>query len=549
MKNKITDIINKFRINASSSKVILALAVYFTVFLNLSLWRYSWHMVSFETFRDVLFFATLPLLIFTVEFIIFCAVTVPYAGKIIISCLLLCSAAANYTMYQFGIFINSDMIRNIAETNTAEARDLITFSSAAALTVFGIIPVILLARTKISYGPFLKELLKRLKYTGALLLCLIILAPFVFKQYASYGRNNSQLPRLVNPTNYIHGIRRYAQQELGKNRKLQKIDPAALHTPYEDEKQTVIVFILGETARAANFSLNGYPRDTNPELEKEDVVSFRNVQSAGTATAYSVPIIFSSKSRGDFKTGEGKYQENIMDLLRNTGYKVLWKENDSGCKGVCDRIPTTVPDVNDKRFCDGDTCHDEIMLDGLEEYIRNLKGNAIIVLHTIGSHGPGYYKRYPARFRKFVPTCDSDAIQNCPKENIINTYDNTILYTDHFIAETINILKKFKNKEVGLVYTSDHGESLGEDGIYLHGMPYSIAPEYQTHVPLVFWASEGMIRHDHLDKECIKKEAEQGHFSHDYIFHTLVGLTETDSKLYDKKLDLFDNCRKEPLPE
>jgi len=532
----------------SSSKTIFCLSLYFLIFMNISLWEHCLKMINFSSFFDFLFALSLPVLIFTIEFMLFSVVTVPYIGKFLVSLLILTSSVTNYTMHQFGIFMTSDMIRNVFETNTAEVKDLITFASASNFIIFGILPVLLLFRTKIIYGSLFRELTARLKFSGIFLLSVLVLSPFVYKQYMSYGRNNHETLKLVNPISYIDAVFKYVKEENLKNKKIEKIDPSATHSPYKDEKQTVIVFILGEAARSANFSLNGYPRDTNPELKKDGVISFRDVKSAGTATAYSVPIIFSSKGRGDFKTGEGKYEENIMDLLQNTGYQVLWKENDNGCKGVCDRVPTVFPDVNDKRFCDGDTCRDEFLLDGLEDYIRNVKGNAIIVLHTIGSHGPAYYKRYPPEFKKFTPTCDSEEIQNCPRENIINAYDNTILHTDHIISGAIAVLKKFKNKETGLVYTSDHGESLGENGIYLHGMPYSIAPDYQTHVPLIFWASEDMIRYDHLDIDCIKEEAEDGHFSHDNIFHSIVGLTETRSKLYKKDLDIFNKCRKKPLP-
>ena len=205
-------------------------------------------------------------------------------------------------------------------------------------------------------------------------------------------------------------------------------------------------------------------------------------------------------------------------------------------------------DVKNKQFCDGKYCQDELLLEGLEEFLTNLKGHAFIVLHTIGSHGPTYYRRYPDEFKQFTPTCDTEEIQTCTKEQIVNTYDNTILYTDHILSSIIDILKKFPAYETGLLYVSDHGESLGENGIYLHSLPYWIAPKEQTSVPMVVWMSEVMKNSSHIDYDCLKKKAMVGNFSHDHLSHSLLSLMEVDSKWYDKKLDIFDSCRTSPLP-
>ena len=204
--------------------------------------------------------------------------------------------------------------------------------------------------------------------------------------------------------------------------------------------------------------------------------------------------------------------------------------------------------TNDIRYCDGQSCFDEVLVENLEEYLANVKKDAFIVLHMIGSHGPTYYKRYPDSFRKLTPTCDTAEIQKCTREEIVNTYDNTILYTDFVVSRAIGILKKFPHLESGLLYVSDHGESLGENNIYLHGLPYSIAPEEQKKVPTILWMSDNMKKFDHLDYSCIAKKAEENTFSHDNLYHTLLALMEIRSKTYDKSLDMFDSCRLEPLP-
>lgn len=532
-----------------ATRLVAVLSAYFLLFLNISFWRFVFTHAEPSGLVGGLFMLSVPVLIFTLLYLSFSLLLLPYIGKPLLILLLIISAGVNYLMYQFGVFIDADMIRNTFETHPGEVKDLITLRSVLWLTALGIVPAVMLARIKIVFKPFWKETLGRLKRCGLLLLCLLIFLPFVYKEYASFGRNNNQVRRLVSPLNYIYATVRYFQIEHQKKRPFTKLDEAAEHVPYPDEEKTVFILVLGETARAMNFSLNGYARETNPKLKTQDIVNFPHVESAGTATAFSVPSIFSFTQRGDFSPTDAKYTENLLDLLQQTGYEILWKENDNGCKGVCQRVPNVEMDLKDQRFCDGTYCRDEILLDGLEEYLANIKGeNAFIVLHTIGSHGSTYYRRYPPEFKKFTPTCDTEEIQTCTQEQIINTYDNTILYTDYIVSSVIDILKKFPHYESGLLYVSDHGESLGENGVYLHGLPYSIAPKEQTSVPMVLWMSEVMKKSDHIDYDCLKKKAAEGNFSHDNLSHSLLSLMEVDSKWYDKKMDFFEGCRTTPLP-
>ncbi|OUO56164.1 phosphoethanolamine transferase [Candidatus Avelusimicrobium gallicola] len=537
------------RFSISSGHLITLLSFYFLLLLNISFWRFIFVHAEPAGLTGYLFMASIPLLIFTLLYLTFSLLTLPYVGKPLLILILLISAGVNYLSYQFGVFIDADMVRNTFETNPGEVKDLITLRSLLWFFVLGVIPSVLLWKTKITFSPFWKELLTRLKRCGLVLLCLILFTPFVYKQYASFGRNNNQVRRLVIPLNYIYATFRYFQIEHQNKRPFTKLDEAAEHVPYPDEEKTVFILILGETARAQNFSLNGYVRETTPLLKKQDIVNFRHVQSAGTATAFSVPAIFSFTPRSRFSPTDAKYTENLLDLLQQTGYEILWKENDNGCKGVCQRVPNVEMDVKDKRFCDGTYCHDEILLEGLEDYLANFQGNNLfIVLHTIGSHGPTYFRRYPEQFKKFTPTCDTEEIQTCTQEQIVNTYDNTILYTDYIVSSVIDILKKFPAYESGLLYVSDHGESLGENGVYLHGIPYAIAPKEQTSVPMVLWMSEVMKKSDHLDYECLKKKAQTGQFSHDNLSHSILSLMEVDSRVYDPKMDFFDECRLDPLP-
>ncbi|WP_269307599.1 phosphoethanolamine transferase [Oxalobacter formigenes] len=538
-----------YKFHIKSHWLILFSALYMTSILNLSLWRYLLVHLEVTGIKMFFFGISLPVFVFAALYLLLNIFCLPFLTKPLLTGLLLISSATNYFMFNLGVFIDSDMIRNAFETTTREAMDLMSLSAITWIFITGIIPAALLVFTKIEYKSFWKELRFRLFAIVGSIVTIGGIAALFFKEYAAFGRNHHEMPRLINPTNYIYATVRYYHHKSLVNRQFARLDEKAKLMPYEDAAPTVFILVVGETARSMNFSLNGYPRETNPMLAKEDVISFKDVYSCGTATAISVPCMFSNMGREKFNADDAAYSENLVDLMQQSGFQVLWKDNDDGCKGVCNRVPNEeMIKKNDIRYCDGKSCFDEVLLEDLEEYLGNVTKDAFIVLHTMGSHGPTYYKRYPATFKKFTPTCDTADIQKCTREEVVNTYDNTILYTDYVVANTINILKRFPHLESGLMYVSDHGESLGENNIYLHGLPYSIAPLEQKKVPMVLWMSENMKKFDHLDYSCIANEAEKNTYSHDNLFHTLLALMEVKSSTYDKSKDMFENCRLKPLP-
>ncbi len=536
----------KFEIK--SRRLVLVAALYFGAVLNLSLWRYLYRNLEITDPSGLIFALNLPLVLLAALTVIFSLLIWPYLARPALILLLLLSSAANYTMFQYGIFIDADMIRNIVQTNQREARDLVTAGGLIWLAFFGLLPALLVARLKIVYQPPWRETGGRLLIVAV---CLAILGGstvFFYKDYAFFGRNHKEMTRLINPANYLYATVRFFQLEALARREIVKIDEHARLAPYPDAGLTVFIMVVGETARSMNFSLNGYGRETNPELAREDLISFTDVTASGTATAIALPTMFSSQGRRDFNLTDIKYSENLLDLLQRAGYRVWWRENDDGCKGVCDRVPAEdMVKQGSEKYCDGSYCYDQVLIEGLEEHLKTLTQDTFIVLHTMGSHGPTYYKRYPAEFRRFTPTCDTGEVQTCDREAIVNTYDNTIVYTDHIVAQAIDILKKFPQYESGLLYVSDHGESLGENGVYLHGLPYSLAPAEQVKVPMVLWMSDHMKRSDHVDYECLRARKDRP-LAHDNIFHSLLGLMEVRSTTYDQSLDLFQPCRTKPLP-
>ncbi len=544
-----------FSAGLKSSTLIAVLTVYFAFFLNVRFWKYAIDGVSVTNPSEGVFAFSLLFFVAGPFFILFNLFLVKKIGKPFVILLLLISAGVQYMMLTYNVYIDRFMIQSVFETNTREALDMVTPPFLFWLCLTGVLPAVLVALVPVRYEPFKKELKTRGRNILITLLILGVFAVTSYKEYAAYGRNNHNVPFLINTYNYIASVVKYYKHEARKNRVFKIIDedPKWVDFASPDKKPdnyTVLVVVIGETTRAANFSLQGYPKDTNPLLAKQDIVYFRNMGACGTLTAVSVPCIFSAVNRGDFDAAEAEFAENFLDLAEKAGYDVYWKENDDGCKGVCARVKNMEDTVetNNPKYCNGESCHDAVLLESLRGILPGIKRNTLIVLHAIGSHGPAYFERYPDEFKKFVPTCDTKDIQNCPREAIINTYDNTIVYADYILSSAIDLLKEYPQYESGLFFVSDHGESLGENGVYLHGWPYKIAPAEQIEVPGVLWLSDTMKRFDYIDWACLKKEAENNVYSHDNIFHSVLGWLEIETETYRKELDWFANCRTRPLP-
>jgi lipid A ethanolaminephosphotransferase len=312
----------------------------------------------------------------------------------------------------------------------------------------------------------------------------------------------------------------------------------------ERGKKTITILVLGETARAENFSLNGYYRDTNPLLSKQDIISFSNFYACGTSTAVSLPCMFSHLGRAKYSESKARESENLLDVLAHAGVRVWWRDNNSGCKGVCDRIETeNMAKLKHKDFCGDSGCYDEILLQGLQEYADNLESDAFIVLHLKGSHGPAFYRRYPEPFKKFTPVCESSQLDKCPRQDIVNAYDNSILYTDYILSRVIDFLKTNSDTfYTSMIYVSDHGESLGENNIYLHGLPYLIAPDAQKHIPFILWFSKGFEESYGIDRAHLESISASRH-SHDDLFDSVLGLLDIRTKEYDPRQDIFAGAK------
>ncbi|HXE49340.1 MAG TPA: phosphoethanolamine--lipid A transferase [Ramlibacter sp.] len=475
------------------------------------------------------------------------AVAGRHTVKPLLTVLLMVSAAAGYYMDRYAIYLDPAMLRNVLATNYKEASELLGWDLALHVLAFGVLPSVLVWWPQLKRRSLGRALLVRLAWValavgvgaGSLML--------VFADVASLMRNHTEVRYLITPGNIVASMARNAwgRAKRPNQPKLPVAADAKLGPAWSTRtRPALFVLVVGETARAQNFSLNGYGRDTNPQLARRDVINFPHAQACGTSTEVSLPCMFSVFGRRHYDEEKILTHESLLHVLARAGFKVLWRDNQSGCKGVCEGLPAEQLDHdNVQELCPQGQCLDEILLKGMEGIARDTHGNLFVVMHQLGSHGPAYFKRYPANFKRFTPACETEDLHRCSAAEIVNAYDNSLLYTDFVLGKLIDFLDRAQQThDTAMLYVSDHGESLGESGLYLHGMPYAIAPDVQKNVPFVMWLSPAFRRDFGISQECMRSHASQP-ASHDSLFHSLLGVLDVQTKAYDAGLDLFAACR------
>ena len=511
---------------------------------NLPLWRELGRLGQLQSAPDWLLAVGLGLVIFSTTVLLGALLAWRRSVKPLLTLLLLLAAFASYYEWQFGVVIDPSMVTNVLQTDVREARDVLSWQLAAFVLGLAILPALWLWRQPVAPAPSCwKALGQRLALMGLAAGLLLVSVLAMYQPLASLMRNHTQVRYMMNPLNSLWASGAVAARHFQKPKQLQPIGLDAVWTGQVGAKPKILLLVVGETARAANFQLNGYARATNPLLLKRpDVVSFSQVASCGTSTAASLPCMFAKEGRSDYQSGS--YEENLLDVLQRAGLAVLWIDNQSGCKGVCERVPhTSTTALKEPAYCAGGECMDAIMLSRLDAEIaqlpaeRRAKG-VVVVLHQMGSHGPAYFKRSPPAQKVFQPECSSNTLQDCQQQTIVNAYDNSIVYTDFVLNESIKWLQSHAETARGaLLYVSDHGESLGENNLYLHGLPYAVAPEYQKHVPWITWQSPDFG----ISSTCLQAHKNQA-LSHDNLFHSVLGLMQVSTDLYQKRLDAYAGC-------
>lgn len=548
----LADNFEKFRV-MSINRLLLLVSLTIVVIDNNTLWSTFWAALGEHPVSHLVFLLSFLIMLVTITLLLLSLFGFYRIIKPVAIVALMLSAIIGYHIDNMHVIFSVSMLRNVFETDVREASELINTSVLLHVLVFGFLPSVFVWFVKVERKPVSSEMVSRIKLLSVMLLVSILTIFWTSKEYAFVLRENRSMRYMVNPVYPVVSLFKYVKSTSGNSNKviLPVFNDAVRQVNVGGKvRKDILIVVVGETARADKFSLNGYDRDTNPLLRKENIVNFSNTSSCGTATAESVPCMFSDLTHDNFNTEKAKQRENVLDGFKHAGIDVLWRENNSSCKGVCARVVSEdLANMKVKELCNDEECYDEILLYRLDEYIKNLQQDAVIVLHQKGSHGPAYYKRYPARFAKFTPECNDSSVHNCNLDEIVNAYDNTILYSDYFLSRIIAFLKARSDEfNTAMMYMSDHGESLGENGVYLHGLPYFMAPQEQTHVPFIVWLSESMRRQKHINTECLLNNSRRS-YSHDNLVHSALGLMDVSTMAYEQSKDVFAGCRTSSLAQ
>ncbi|WP_339476860.1 phosphoethanolamine--lipid A transferase [Pseudomonas fluorescens] len=527
--------------------VTLCASAFFLAGFNFVLWQHLFAITSADA-KGIAMRVAFGVMIFAAFNIVLTFLAFRRVLKPVLMLLFLISAGVAYFMSQYGVLIDAGMLRNFAETNVAEVRDLLSLKLLAYIVFLGVVPSWLLWKVPVNYRRWHRELFSKVVVSFASVAVIGGVALANYQGLSSLFRNHHELRLMLVPSNYIGASAGYlreqvasAQQPFVKIGEDAQRDVALQNHP----RKSLTVLVVGESARAENFGILGYDRDTTPTLDKEaGLIAFTDVHSCGTETAVSVPCMFSNMGRKNYDASKAKNEEGLLDVLKRAGIDVIWRDNQSGCKDTCNRV--TVQDVSnlkDPTLCANSECRDEILLQGLQGFIDHLDKDTVLVLHQMGSHGPEYFKRYPKEYEHFTPVCESNALNNCSRESIVNGYDNTLVYTDHVLSSLIDVLRSNQDKvDTAMLYLSDHGESLGEYNLFLHGTPYMLAPEQQKHVAMLAWFSDSYQKSYSVDTHCLQMSRDKP-LSQDNLFHSMLGLLEVHSSVYQQDLDMFAGCR------
>jgi lipid A ethanolaminephosphotransferase len=494
------------------------------------------------------FLAALAVVLFGVHFLLLALLANRWTVKPLLAVLIVVTAFATHFMQSFGVYLDPSMLRNALRTDVAEARELFSWTLIPHLALYAALPLLVLFKVRIARTAWPRAAAVR---TASILAVLVLMAGAllaIFQPLSSLMRNHKEMRYLVTPANVLWSTSAALSQDArGAARPREPLGQDAVQTHADGGRPRVLVIVVGETARAANWGLSGAPRQTTPELARLPVLNFPQFSSCGTNTETSVPCMFAAVGRRDYDEARIRGSESLLHVLNHAGVQVHWRDNQSGCKGVCEGLPQdSVTTLNPAGLCRDGRCLDEGLLAGLDERLARAQGSQVLVLHMLGNHGPSYFRRYPPAFARFLPACENDDLRQCSTAEIVNAYDNALLYTDHVLASLVAKLQASSGRvDTAMIFMSDHGESLGEKGLYLHGMPWAIAPPEQTRVPAVMWWSDGFAKTAALDAGCLRARA-AAPATHDHLFHTVLGLMGVSTRDYEPAWDLSAPCRATP---
>jgi lipid A ethanolaminephosphotransferase len=454
------------------------------------------------------------------------------------------TAAAAFYMDRYHVYIDRDMVANVLVTEPKEARELITPDFVLALLLHGLLPSVLVWWTR---APVRSVRIGIAMHGLGIAIALVVALGAIGLNYQSLSslmRNEKAMRHLIAPGNWMVALGKALRERRGADAPRQVIATDARIERPAGSRPRLVVVVVGETVNAAHWGLNGYARQTTPRLAALDGVNYPDVEACGTNTEVSLPCMFSAQGLANYDRDAIRGSESLLHLLAHLGVSTLWRDNQTGCKGICDGLPfESFIDAQVPGHCEGNRCFDSVLLHELDAAVARMPGDAVMVLHMLGNHGPSYYARYPEAFKRFTPACEVDELGDCERDTIVNAYDNAILYTDTVVADAVAWLEQQSAaRDTALVYVSDHGESLGESGLYLHGVPRMIAPDEQLKVPMWLWLSPALREADGINLACLREQASNPR-THDVLFSTVLGLMRVETAAKDPALDLLEGCR------
>ncbi len=433
-------------------------------------------------------------------------------GKWIVAFTLIGDAIMLYFVNTYDVLVTDSMMGNVFNTRYSEASGYFSLSAVLYIVFLGILPATLLILQKIDY-----KSLKRFGInTGIALATMVAMVAININNFTWIDRHATKLGSLLMPWSYTVNTVRYYNAERKRNQKEILLPDATI----ANSDKEVVVLIIGESARRQNFSLYGYDKKTNPLLENQAVTAL-TAKSAATYTTAGVKAILDHKPTD-------KLYEILPNYLYRAGVDVVWRTANWGEPPVHIEKYQKVADLK-AQYPNADERYDGILTVGLKEVVESSTADKVlIVLHTSTSHGPTYYSKYPSEFEHFTPVCTTVEMAKAVQSELINAYDNTILYTDYLVNEVIESMKTLTNHRSCVIFISDHGESLGENNLYMHGVPMAMAPKEQVEIPFIVWTS---------DSSKIKAIDEAGQY---HIFHSTMDFLSIDSPVYNSQMSIFE---------
>ena len=436
-------------------------------------------------------------------------------GRILLAIFAIINATAVYFIVTYSVMIDATTVENVFNTRYSEASGFFSWSLWLCILLCGVVPAVYCLLQPVVVGKA-----KKLGICCAGSLAVILVVGLLnVSQTLWISQHDTELGGLLQPWSYVANTCRvisFSQDEQAEEIKL----PDGKIT---DNEKAVVVLVIGESARKANFQLYGYQRDTNPLLSKQqDLKVFEATSCATYTTAGSKAIL------------EPKDTDELYELLPNyafrTGVDVAWRTSNWGEPPIHIDEYLTDTELADQ-YPDVDKNYDGILFAGLRERIeKSPKNKVLIILHTSTSHGPKYADKYPKEFEAYKPVAKNVEEGEKNIATLVNAYDNTIRYTDYLLDNLINTLRDMTAWKSAMIFISDHGESLGENKMFMHGLPMKLAPKVQYEIPFLVWTSK-----DFRDYKSDLPEVLEQH----YIFHSVLNLLSIESPDYDKDFDIF----------